>query len=178
MSEAADLLLPLLSAPRAAHAAGVIHRDLKPANVVLARDHGGRARPVLVDFGIARVALASDDAPLTHDDALLGTPAYLAPEQCLGATRATAASDQYALALIFYRCLTGRLPFIEPTLPLLLAAIGSNDVPSARSLRAEVPEALMQSLRSMWDSPRFRPARRSLLPSLAASAEGFPRRLF
>jgi tRNA A-37 threonylcarbamoyl transferase component Bud32 len=157
VGEAADLLLPLLSALRAAHAAGVIHRDLKPANVVLARDHGGRARPVLVDFGIARVALASDDAPLTHDDALLGTPAYLAPEQCLGATRATAASDQYALALIFYRCLTGRLPFIEPTLPLLLAAIGSNDVPSARSLRAEVPEALDAAvLRALSRDPASR----------------------
>jgi serine/threonine protein kinase/tetratricopeptide (TPR) repeat protein len=88
----------------AAHEAGVIHRDLKPANVLLER--GGRI--VITDFGIAR-ALQGTDATL-QTGGLLGTPAYMAPEQIAG-ERIEAPADLYALGLILYEMLTGRLPF-------------------------------------------------------------------
>jgi serine/threonine protein kinase/tetratricopeptide (TPR) repeat protein len=88
----------------AAHEAGVIHRDLKPANVLLER--GGRV--VLTDFGIAR-ALQGTDATL-QTGGLLGTPAYMAPEQIAG-ERIEGPADLYALGLILYEMLTGRLPF-------------------------------------------------------------------
>jgi serine/threonine protein kinase/tetratricopeptide (TPR) repeat protein len=88
----------------AAHEAGVIHRDLKPANVLLER--GGRV--VITDFGIAR-ALQGSDATL-QTGGLLGTPAYMAPEQISG-DRIEAPADLYALGLILYEMLTGRLPF-------------------------------------------------------------------
>jgi serine/threonine protein kinase/tetratricopeptide (TPR) repeat protein len=88
----------------AAHEAGVIHRDLKPANVLLER--GGRV--VITDFGIAR-ALQGTDATL-HTGGLLGTPAYMAPEQIAG-ERIEGPADLYALGLILYEMLTGRLPF-------------------------------------------------------------------
>jgi serine/threonine protein kinase/tetratricopeptide (TPR) repeat protein len=88
----------------AAHEAGVIHRDLKPANVLLERS----GRVVITDFGIAR-ALQGSDATL-QTGGLLGTPAYMAPEQIAG-ERIEAPADLYALGLILYEMLTGKLPF-------------------------------------------------------------------
>ena len=159
VSDAVDLLLPVLSALKAAHEAGVIHRDLKPANVMLARDRGDHVRPVVVDFGIARATEALTDGVVTADEALLGTPAYMAPEQCQGATRASTASDQYALGVIAYQCLAGRRPFVEPSLPRLLAAIERNEFPGLRSLRDEIPEALAAAVhRALSRDPSARHA--------------------
>ncbi len=86
-----------------AHAAGIVHRDVKPANLLL----DGQERLAVGDFGIARLA---DDTSMTQTGQLLGTAAYLSPEQALGRP-ATAASDRYALAVVAYELLTGARPF-------------------------------------------------------------------
>jgi serine/threonine-protein kinase len=86
-----------------AHAAGIIHRDVKPGNLLLDR----RQRLAVGDFGIARLA---DDTPVTQTGQLLGTAAYLSPEQAIGRP-ATAASDRYAFAVVAYELLTGTRPF-------------------------------------------------------------------
>jgi len=91
------------SALDAAHSAGIVHRDIKPANLLL-DDRGGLA---IADFGIARIA-ESDQVTMTGQ--VLGTAAYLSPEQALGEP-ATAASDFYALAVVAFELLTGRRPF-------------------------------------------------------------------
>ena len=91
------------SALDAAHAAGVVHRDVKPANMLL-DDHG---RLAIADFGIARLALEDQ---LTATGTVLGTAAYISPEQAVG-DAATPASDRYALAVVAYELLTGERPF-------------------------------------------------------------------
>ena len=94
----------------AAHEAGVVHRDLKSSNILLVPGPDGE-RAVITDFGLARSShQSSDGLTLTEAGGLLGTPAYMAPEQVAGLA-ATAASDLYALGVVLYEMLTGSLPF-------------------------------------------------------------------
>lgn len=110
--EALVLLRQMAGALEAAHDAGVIHRDLKPANVMLVAGEDGARRAVVMDFGIARTTgSGAGPAPFaTMTGNLIGTPAYMAPEQLEG-TAATPATDVYSLGLILYEMLTGRRAF-------------------------------------------------------------------
>ncbi len=135
----------------AAHAAGLVHRDFKPTNVLMS---GARAR--ISDFGLARSAAAAEelertggegvlllDRPLTRTDALLGTPAYMAPEQLRGQV-ATPASDQFSFAVVVYEALAGHRPFRGDTIGALLAAIERGEL---QGIRRDVPGDLLPVLR-------------------------------
>src|SRR6476661_4880784 len=102
--ESYEIAVGIASGLSHAHARGVVHRDLKPANVLF--DEEGR--PKIADFGIAR--LAAGEGTLTEAGTLLGTAAYISPEQASGEP-AGAASDVYSFGVMLYRMLTGRLPF-------------------------------------------------------------------
>lgn len=102
-ARAVELLTPVLEALHHAQQQGVIHRDLKPANLVLGRD--GRVR--ILDFGLARM---EGSTSLTNTGMVMGTPDYMAPEQGLG-KKVTHTADIYAIGVIFYTFLSGRLPF-------------------------------------------------------------------
>jgi serine/threonine-protein kinase len=107
------MLLQLLAALQAAHEHGVIHRDMKPENVFRISRMGSDDFLKVFDFGIAKVLLGDDGTPakpLTIEGQILGTPAYMSPEQCLG-DPVDARSDLYAVGIIAYEMLTGRTPF-------------------------------------------------------------------
>jgi serine/threonine protein kinase len=113
--QAAMLVRTLALALQEAHAKGVIHRDLKPSNVMMNQ----RKEPVIMDFGLARRA-GGQDARITKMGAVMGTPAYMAPEQVQGDVEAMGAGcDIYSLGVILYELLTGRLPFEGPALAVL-----------------------------------------------------------
>src|SRR5688572_20331325 len=117
-----------------AHAAGIVHRDVKPANLLL--DANGRL--AVADFGIARLV---DDSQMTQTGQVLGTAAYISPEQARGLP-ATDASDRYALAVVAYELLTGSRPFRggPPTAQALAHA--ENDPPRPSNTAPELPRAL------------------------------------
>ncbi|HEY0250817.1 MAG TPA: serine/threonine-protein kinase, partial [Kofleriaceae bacterium] len=102
----------ILAALDAAHVSGVIHRDLKPDNVVLVRDPSapGAIRVKLLDFGIAKLARAGDKIE-TKGGTILGTPTYMAPEQCRSLRDVDARCDLYAVGVILFEMLAGRPPF-------------------------------------------------------------------
>jgi serine/threonine protein kinase len=101
-------MVPVLNALVRLHAAGIIHRDLKPSNIFLSWTNGDRLTPKLLDFGIAK-ALAGSTA--TSSGIALGTPAYMAPEQALGAGAVSPTTDVWSIGVVLARCLTGKLPF-------------------------------------------------------------------
>jgi tRNA A-37 threonylcarbamoyl transferase component Bud32 len=94
----------------AAHTAGVVHRDLKPANVLLAPDAEHGEAPKLIDFGLAKLAAAAGDSQLTRTGQIIGTPAYMSPEQIKG-EKIDGRADVYSLGCVLFEMLTGRTPF-------------------------------------------------------------------
>lgn len=119
MNEAAavSMAMQLASALAAAHSHGIVHRDLKPANIMLVADpampDGERVK--LLDFGIAKLAdgVADTNRPRTQAGMILGTPMYMAPEQCRGLSDVDGKADVYSLGVVLYRLLSGRLPFVS-----------------------------------------------------------------
>ena len=118
---ARPMLLQILAALQAAHAHGVIHRDIKPANVFRVTQMGSPDFIKVFDFGIAKVLQpdGSPGNPLTIEGQVMGTPAYMSPEQCLG-EKVDARSDLYAVGVIAYEMLTGEPPFVSEDSATLL----------------------------------------------------------
>lgn len=133
-SEAVSYCTQVADALGYAHRHGVIHRDVKPANMLIHAD----GRVLLSDFGLAKILANAPTAPRHHPDA--GTPEYMAPEQVRG--HSTTRSDLYALGIVLYLLLTGKLPFTGPTEDAVMAAqVNVAPVPP-RTVNAQVPPAL------------------------------------
>ena len=127
IEDAAPFLDELLSALSAAHAVGVIHRDLKPGNVFVESKPDGQKGIKVIDFGLAKQAdRAGGSVKPTNPGTLLGTPAFMAPEQVLG-TRVTPATDLYAVGGIAYQMLTNHLPHEAPSAIEVLSQKMSHD---------------------------------------------------
>ena len=136
-----------------AHQQGVVHRDIKPSNVMLQRNNGD-LRPVLTDFGIARIMGGTTRITRTG---MVGTFDYIAPEQIRDATDVDGRADVYSLAVMAFQLLTGRLPFMASNPGALLIAHLNQPAPNPRDLRADIPEEVAEAtLRALEKDPARR----------------------
>jgi formylglycine-generating enzyme required for sulfatase activity len=167
-----------------AHQSGIIHRDVKPSNVIVGQD----GSPVLVDFGLAREVAGAD--LITETGVLVGTPAFMSPEQASGArTALDARTDVYSLGATLSFALTGSLPVEAAELPVLVAKIASGETVSPRARRHDVPaelEAIVLMATARRPDERYASALALAedleafvagAPTLAVSTGGFARRL-
>ncbi|HET9222370.1 MAG TPA: serine/threonine-protein kinase, partial [Roseiflexaceae bacterium] len=133
------LMARVLEALDYAHTRGIIHRDIKPSNILLLSPRW----PMLADFGIAK--LMSDDQRLTMSGMIVGTAAYMSPEQAAGRT-VDARTDLYAVGIVLYELLTGRVPFEADTPIAVLIKQTYEPPPAPRSLNPALPEAVETAL--------------------------------
>jgi DNA-binding SARP family transcriptional activator len=120
-----------------AHERGIVHRDIKPENILLEGDHA-----LVADFGIAHALESSGGERLSQSGVVLGTPAYMSPEQGHGGGTVDARSDVYSLGCVLYEMLTGEPPFTGRTTQAVLARHAADPIPPIRTVRPNVPEAL------------------------------------
>ncbi len=156
-----------------AHSHGIVHRDIKPENIMVS---GGTA--VVADFGIARAVSAAGDAGhLTQTGTVMGTPAYMSPEQATGSEDIDGRSDQYSLACVVYEMLVGEPPFTGSTAQAIIARHSLDMVSPPSIVRATIPDAVEGAiLRALSKLPADRYATTALFaealntPSAATGA--------
>src|SRR5260221_10095245 len=124
-----------------AHRQNIVHRDIKPENVML---YEGEA--MVMDFGIAKALSAAGSDTLTQTGMMVGTPAYVSPEQAAGEVNLDGRSDQYSLACVLYEMLTGERAFTGPTAKAVMSKRFTETVKPVRSLRPNVPENVDRAL--------------------------------
>jgi serine/threonine protein kinase/formylglycine-generating enzyme required for sulfatase activity len=143
----------LAQALQEAHEHGIVHRDLKPSNIII----DTRNEPVIMDFGLARRVRSNDNIKLTQDGMLIGTPAYMSPEQVDGEPgKVGPATDQYSLGVILYELLTGTLPF-RGSITGVLGQILTKEVPPPSQFRPDLdPRIEAVCLRMLAKNPAER----------------------
>lgn len=160
LTAAADILHQISQALDYAHAHGVVHRDIKPSNVLITEE----GKVMLSDFGFARVI---DTSLSLTGSAIIGTPAYMSPEQCRG-EEATSISDQYSLGVILYQMATGRLPYEAETPMGVVIMHATEPLPPPRLYRPDLPgrvEAVILKALEKCQKDRY--------PSILAFNEAF-----
>jgi serine/threonine protein kinase/formylglycine-generating enzyme required for sulfatase activity len=137
-----------------AHEQKIVHRDLKPANIMVDK----RGEPLIMDFGLARYTRPDEDVRLTHSGTLVGTPAYMSPEQVDGnSANIGASTDQYSLGVILYELLTGQLPF-RGSMMAVLGQIVTKEAPAPSQSRAGLDpriDALCQKMMAKNPADRY-----------------------
>jgi len=153
VGEALEIARNIADALGYAHDRGVVHRDIKPANILLAEGHA-----IVADFGIARAVRESVDAEaVTSAGIVIGTPAYMSPEQAGGQTEVDGRSDIYSLGCVLYEMLGGEPPFTGATPQAVIARHRMDPVPSLVTLRSTVPDPVARAIRcSLEKSPADR----------------------
>ena len=149
ISEATRIVYEIAAVLELAREKGIVHRDIKPGNIMFGAD--GRAK--LADLGIARGGIrGTETTTVTQTGMMIGTPAYMAPEQMLDAHHVDCRADIYSLGIVFYEMLTGERPNKDDTVVQLMAkALKGEPLPDVRTLRPEVSAALAQLIGLMTE---------------------------
>ena len=144
------LMSPVCAALAAAHAAGIVHRDLKPGNIFLARNipGSGHTGPLVkvLDFGLA--IIANDSTRSTRPGAMLGTPAYMAPEQIVGDRNIDHRADIWSLGVILYECLAGEPPIAPTNAADMFRAMYNSAITPLDSVRQDLPADIVDLVRA------------------------------
>ncbi len=145
LKEAVNIAIPILAALGRAHEIGIVHRDIKPGNIFLAKNSGGDVKPMLVDFGISKVA-SDDDEHLTRDASFMGTPHYAAPEQTYDTKGVDARADQYAVGVVLYEMIAGRRPFSGKTAIDVVIAMREGKYTALATVAPKCPKELADQI--------------------------------
>lgn len=158
-AEAVDWMLEACAGLRDAHALGIVHRDIKPSNLFVVDAPAGAPRRLKVmDFGVSKL-LRDDGRELTTSNETIGTPSYMAPEQLLGSRAVDGRADLFAMAVVLYRMLSGRLPFTGETSVALAVAIATQAPRALREVAPEIDERLAHVvMRALARDPNERPS--------------------
>lgn len=175
--EALQIALPIADALAAAHRRGVVHRDIKPDNIVLARNSASELVPKLVDFGVAKVRAQDSRGFATLTGTLLGTTAYMSPEQARGDAAIDGRADVWGLAAVLFEALSGKCPYDGPTehaiLVQILTATGPPRWPESTP---RIPSDLLDAIRAGLERDvERRPAMHAFRERLLACHRGLGR---
>jgi len=165
----AELFVGAAKALHLAHQQGIIHRDLKPANIFLHRETDGRLVAKILDFGISKVFESGNNFTLTRTGTVVGSPAYMAPEQASGREDLDGRADVWALGVVMYEALSGTLPHEAPNYNALMVRILTQDVDPISTRNKELPAGLASVVDSCLR--RDRDERVPTAGSLAAQLE-------
>ena len=145
ITQAVDWVLQACEALGEAHALGIIHRDLKPSNLFVTDEQDGEPYIKVLDFGISKLIGGEHDSDdLTQTAEVLGTPAYMSPEQMAEARDIDMRADIWSLGVILYELLTGTRPFAGRSVPAITMAVTGGPPPSLRARRPDAPVGLEQ----------------------------------
>jgi serine/threonine-protein kinase len=143
--QAVEFVLQASVAVAEAHGLGIVHRDLKPANLFCIRRADGQLVVKVLDFGISKVNALTDapsDDSLTHTSAVMGSPHYMSPEQLQTPKDVDGRTDIWALGVVLYELLAGNLPFGGQRVTEIAIKIATEEPPSLRSVRADIPPGI------------------------------------
>ena len=174
---AVDFVLQACEAIAQAHSLGIVHRDLKPSNLFCIRRPDGQLSIKVLDFGISKTTSTgssgsgSRDMGMTRTTAVIGSPIYMSPEQMQSSKNVDSRTDIWALGVILFELVTGRVPFEGETVTELAIRVATEPTPSVASLRADVPPALEQAILRCLEKTRER--RYQNVAELAAALVAF-----